>query len=658
MEAYKKYIQSTDNRTMDAICAPAGGWQLQVQQEFLKQYVADHNATWKRLLLHHLVGSGKTCTAITIAEKYKELNPNCRVVVILPARLKTNFIDELVSPCGLEKYLSAENFATYSSSSTTQSAKKKIKAVFTKAINEHYTILSFEKWRQDIAKSCKDVGSLTSYMKEFTKNTLIIVDEVHNLLSSSYNHKKGAEMESTHRYISVKGGGTLLLKYMSRHAHASPTSKMLFLTATPIFDNIGQFKELVELLDPKGKTITNKASISEVIDRLKDKVSYFPGISPNAYPSVSYVYENIPMSKLQEGQTLSIQLENTDEVDDSSEQFMTKQRQISLCAITKKPVDTWTAEDLVQFAPKMKRLVHEIEKNKGKHLVYCSFVAKGLRIVQALLEQNGWINASKLKKDEALDDKYTGKVYALWDGSTKDNEKQWIKVLVNSKENMNGDKIRVILGSPSMKEGVSFKHIRHMHVLDPLWNISAQQQVEGRAIRFCSHIDLPKTKRLVHVHLYKCIKRKDTTLDYACDEMIYDEIIPKKTQLIRAGESALKHVALDRTLFRKLYVDNFDPAVMNETIIFKSGKEKNSCPKKRRPLQEQHCPPGMYAKLNPKGDMCCYKSKPEKVKKEKAANATCPKPRRPDPTTGKCSNPAYPTLKKNKHDDDCCYRRG
>ena len=211
MDAYKKYIQSTDNRTMDAICAPAGGWQLQVQQEFLKQYVADHNATWKRLLLHHLVGSGKTCTAITIAEKYKELNPNCRVVVILPARLKTNFIDELVSPCGLEKYLSAENFATYSSSSTTQSAKKKIKAVFTKAINEHYTILSFEKWRQDIAKSCKDVGSLTNYMKEFTKNTLIIVDEVHNLLSSSYNHKKGAEMESAHRYISVKGGGTLLL---------------------------------------------------------------------------------------------------------------------------------------------------------------------------------------------------------------------------------------------------------------------------------------------------------------------------------------------------------------------------------------------------------------------------------------------------------------
>ena len=40
-------------------------------------------------------GTGKTYTSITIAETIKSINPNMKILVILPARLKTNFIDEL-----------------------------------------------------------------------------------------------------------------------------------------------------------------------------------------------------------------------------------------------------------------------------------------------------------------------------------------------------------------------------------------------------------------------------------------------------------------------------------------------------------------------------------------------------------------------------------
>ena len=47
------------------------------------------------MLLFHGIGTGKTYTSITIAETIKSINPNMKILVILPARLKTNFMDEL-----------------------------------------------------------------------------------------------------------------------------------------------------------------------------------------------------------------------------------------------------------------------------------------------------------------------------------------------------------------------------------------------------------------------------------------------------------------------------------------------------------------------------------------------------------------------------------
>ena len=79
--AFKKYKQSFDDRSMDAICAPSGDFSLQVQQKFLKEYIADGDA-WDRLLLYHQIGSGKTCTAITLAEEWKRLHPEYKIVII------------------------------------------------------------------------------------------------------------------------------------------------------------------------------------------------------------------------------------------------------------------------------------------------------------------------------------------------------------------------------------------------------------------------------------------------------------------------------------------------------------------------------------------------------------------------------------------------
>ena len=46
------------------------------------------------LLIYHRIGSGKTCSAIQIGEKFKK---NKRIIVVVPASLRGNFRNELRS---------------------------------------------------------------------------------------------------------------------------------------------------------------------------------------------------------------------------------------------------------------------------------------------------------------------------------------------------------------------------------------------------------------------------------------------------------------------------------------------------------------------------------------------------------------------------------
>jgi hypothetical protein len=631
---------------MDEICIDDNSeFQLQVQQKFLRKFVIK-NPGWKKLLLYHQVGSGKTCTAISIAEEYLIKNPENRISVILPARLRSNFIDELISPCGLETYLSSSDFIKYKNVNTAQSEKDKVRKKFMGMISEYYDLLSFERFRID---AVKERTNLKQWAVKFTKNRLIIIDEVHNLLSSSYDEVVFEEVLRRNALPvlpTIKGINTILLKYLMNNAHE--TCKFLFLTATPIFDNLAQFKELVWLINPKAN-IHDKSRILDVIHNLKGYVSYYPGISVNAYPKLSYITHNVIMSELQERVISIIKSESGDEHDPEKEAFMIKERQACIaCLPGRAPVSDnieRVLDNLPQCAPKLIELLTHLRANSiGKHMIYSTFIQAGLNVVEELLKREGWISYNKAKVNEALWKMHHYKVYANWDGSTNDKDKQDIKNTVNSKDNIDGRLVRVILGSPSIREGVSLKHIQHIHLLDPVWNSSAKDQLEGRAVRFCSHVDIPANhpilKREVLVHIYQLVHwnhdniqvvQDEETVMLTADHIIYNSIIPYKRIMISAAELALKKIALDRHLFRNLHTEQkvtrqdlenkFRDEEDNESVLSldlednhklaKSGKsqkrKKKTCPKKRRPDQDGNCPPGQFIRPNKHGELCCYK---------------------------------------------------
>ena len=46
--------------------------------------------------------------------------------------------------------------------------------------------------------------------------------------------------------------------------------------------------------------------------------------------------------------------------------------------------------------------------------------------------------------------------------------------------------------SPAGAEGLTLISTRQVHIMEPYWNQSRLDQVIGRAIRYCSHKDLPE----------------------------------------------------------------------------------------------------------------------------------------------------------------------
>lgn len=115
-------------------------------QKLLRDYM-QNNSPYRGILLYHGLGVGKTCSAITIAENLKtERN----VVVLLPASLKNNFITKGLLFCGDRRY--RENPELY---------------------KEKYTFISYNA--SNTVTQLRRIGNLD--------NKVIIIDEVHNLVS-------------------------------------------------------------------------------------------------------------------------------------------------------------------------------------------------------------------------------------------------------------------------------------------------------------------------------------------------------------------------------------------------------------------------------------------------------------------------------------------
>lgn len=616
-DGFRNYAMKPSDASMDQLCrATSDDPSLQTHQRFLQAY-ASRVPEWRSLMLYHGLGSGKTITAIVMAETFLQQNPRHVVRVILPARLRTNFTDELQSSLATQLMLTESERAAVRRPGAGSGTRTRIDARVKNHVRTRYDIMSLEKFAKTaLTNGAQTPGGLGRWCREFTQNALLIVDEAHNVMSSAFDENEVERMREEDRLFRIPGFQTALMLLVSELS--DPTSKLLCLTGTPIFDNLRQLELVVQALLPGVKPTNPNPTIADWIALLRGRVSYFPGSSPNAYPTIETTTHSVPASALQ--------AEAFAKLHEDKDPFMSQSRQISLALSTRPRFSVAeVVQNLSSHAPKIARMLTEIDR-PGKHVVYCSFVKTGVDVVRAALQRRGWLSWEQAKAQPGT----SQPVFAVWDGTTKDDDKREIKRAFNQRSNMDGSALKLVVGSPSLREGVSFKHVQHLHLLDPVWNPSTMEQIQGRAVRFCSHVEVPVDhpvlRRHVILHRYRLVKGAvPFPQEKTSDELLYDSILVDKKRRIGRGERALRSIALDRYLFEPLYHPRpktpVDARPNDSPITFvacpspadakrRNQKKRSTCPPKRRPDADGNCPPGQTAHVNKHGDLCCFKRPP------------------------------------------------
>jgi hypothetical protein len=189
----------------------------------------------------------------------------------------------------------------------------------------------------------------------------------------------------------------------------------------------------------------------------------------------------------------------------------------------------FSPSEIGKYSSKIKSICENIYNSQtetisnGIILIYSSFIDAGIIPMALALEEMGFTkygqNAKPLFKEKqtATVDVRTMKPpidkkdfiparYVMITGDTRlsPNNDMDVKALTNE-NNINGDKIKVVLISEAGSEGLDFKAIRQIHIMDPWYNMNRPEQIIGRGVRNFSHKDLPFEQRNVEIFLHGTI---------------------------------------------------------------------------------------------------------------------------------------------------------
>jgi superfamily II DNA or RNA helicase len=257
---------------------------------------------------------------------------------------------------------------------------------------------------------------------------------------------------------------------------------------------------------------------------------------------------------------------------------------------------------LENYSTKFYSALKTIKNSTGLILVFSQFIEQGALSFALMLEQNGFdrecsegeyklldYNANKLKKggkrkficykcghDASYIDHFDEKSsnyhvfkrakYILCIGESKDIvkvKKEEALKKFRDKKNMYGEEIKVIIGTRIISEGLDFKYLRQVHILEPWYNLSRHEQLIGRAIRYLSHKDLPPDEHNVEIYQYASILKKkndEITIRESVDLKNY-RIAENKDIIIKNITRIMKESSVDCVLFRNSNIITSDKKI-------------------------------------------------------------------------------------------------
>lgn len=618
-----KFDKYTILNTIKKFDTPGVSTKLNSYQKLLSDFVNDENSI-RGILVYHGLGSGKTLTSISVAE-----NMERKVIVLLPASLKKNFIKDL--KLHVDKYRDDD--------SSDDLIKKKYTFISSNAWNSSSTIENIDI-ENKIDKIFGDEikRSVLFKKKNPLDGKLLIIDEVHNLLVNIINPKSKNGIKIYNLIMEAKDlkiialSGSPIVKHPYESAilfnmlrgfikeKADPKSNVSKEKYYLFPSDVQFFNE--KFIDRKANDIKNKHIYQE---RIVGLVSYYSGVSPDRtreiFPQKNKIkLVMVKMSKHQWDQYVfyrkseidkeRISKHKTGDIEKSPFKLVKKgaagsyrvnTRQISNFALpkgVKRP--KWNKNlkmeqiyddlinslskkhlttDLKILSNKMFIMYNTIKKNKNKLiLVYSDFkTIGGVGIFAKILEMHGWNNFNESLKTRK-------KTFALYTGDTDDKTRLQILKTVNNKENKYGKDIRVLLVTGAGAEGISLHNFRIVMQMEPFFNLtragSENSQITARAVRMYSHVNLPFEERAVDSYLYisvpptgkQSINQKVFGKDerYTTDLSIYLNA-KRKQVLIDKFLKTIREISIDcstNLAHNKEYIDKCRTCIPNNKVMY------------------------------------------------------------------------------------------
>jgi superfamily II DNA or RNA helicase len=617
-------------------------------QHFVSQYISTRGP-YNSVLLYHGLGSGKTCSAITIAETFLKqhlLYEEPTVWVISKKALEQSFEQEifrtilLTTPEFIKEQCTGDSYYNMIPDHNKLTQKKVIKRIH-KIIKSRYKFIGYDKFANIIEEG-----------QEIIENKVIIIDEAHNIRNGSGKKEKK------------------IIKPLLRFIKESKNNKLVFLSATPMFNEPEEILWLTGLLmlndkvDPPFNMLNvpsfytennkPKPEMFKIIKTLSSKyISYVRGSNPFTFavrikaslltdikvlksvPKLGFKGVEIPKDEhnwldsikddLVPSILSGIQLQylkdlqhNTDSDDDEhydiedeneKQSGIAKLRQINNITYIKKLTKTTSefvegkdglfsvfkrTENGDQFeyinpeepildpafgklkshSTKFQTLYELLQKSKGLVVIYSNFVWGGILPLSIMLEHMGMsrfgeVDMLNMRKKVTKRAPLDGTDYCILSG---ENEKDvmgtskiddLLRIINDPERNKN---IKVVLMSPVASEGLTFKSVREIHILDPWYHLKTSEQAIGRAIRHCSHSTLPIEERNVSVFLHTTVfpdNKRET------EDLHAYRLSAMKNYQIVSVDKVIKENALDCTLMEN--ANYFPKEMFDFTTVLKTS---------------------------------------------------------------------------------------
>ena len=461
---------------------------LKGHQRRLQRY-ASPVTPYDEVLLFHEMGTGKTRSALAIAENALQAGRGFNKVVIIGPNSK------LVRKIFTKELSKMKNISL-------EEAKKYMRRK--KYMFSTYTTFSGNYIR----------GQKHQSLKKIWNNTVFILDEIHNMTRNIW--KKNSSKDVFTRF-----------RYLFKH-NITPNRKIVLLSGTPMVDDAMDIIPIMKLILPGDN---NNLTLTNLEDFIKGRVSYLKSNIRGPVPKVivegkiqapmQYLeLDYIKMSKFQTAAYNQVKdapnQESRSDINEADEgsggnAFQRDQRNVALFAFPEKDGKTFTSakdwcagnkfsqdfwselsssggidiEKVKKYSCKFANVLKHLQKGPWPIYVYSTPTGDdqgncpgpGLKLLRLILEKMKYQNFDSSGRG--------GNKFIYFTSASSPSTKTIDKF--NTSSNKNGELCKIILGSKASSEGYTFRNLKREIILTPHWNYAVIDQALARGVRINAH---------------------------------------------------------------------------------------------------------------------------------------------------------------------------